>query len=751
MAEQIYKFKIIPQQERFYNDESNWGVYNFTTEDEIPEYYDCYDNDGFNDSIDNSEPKKYKGSSLVGKMQRLTIGVEYDVQATCEYNKKYKQYQYAPITVTADVPKTHEEQVNYLKTQVTKQQAENILAIYPDVVDNVINNIEIDYTKIKGVGEFTWNKIKKNILDNYVVSDVLVMLQPLGVTYGMITKLIANESNPVLLKQKLIENPYIMTKIKGLGFKKVDALALKINPNIRVSRHRVVAYIKYYLNYVGSNEGHSCVDESTLDNAVKNNINECYEIYEQFKENQKNNGLFLHFEDNKVGLASQYSLEKSIYSILKTLNEYKNEFNINIEQGIQEAEQEQGFTYTEEQYKEILKACDNQVILITGLAGTGKSSILRGLVKIYQKYSIAACALSAKAAIRITEATGLQSSTIHRLLGYNKIGFTFNANNKLTQDIIILDEASMVNSEIFYDLISAIQEGSKVIIVGDDGQLPPIGCGNVFHDLLNCNDFACCKLTKILRQSQQSGIISDSAKIRNGENPLIEPKLKITTGVLKDMTYMFRENREGMRELAIKLYMSAIEQDGLDETIILTPCKQDRINSSFEINSIIQNKLIPQGSATEIKYGQKIFRVGAKVIQRVNDYEKEVFNGEMGYITEIKQIISDDNKRNNCITIDFGNNKVINFTQNDLANIELAYCLTCHLTQGSGFKNVIVLIDNTHYKLLDRCMLYTAITRAKTKCALIAEPSAFKRCLTIKASDRHTWLNTILKHRTSVL
>ena len=123
----------------------------------------------------------------------------------------------------------------------------------------------------------------------------------------------------------------------------------------------------------------------------------------------------------------------------------------------------------------------------------------------------------------------------------------------------------------------------------------------------------------------------------------------------------------------------------------------------------------------------------------------------MGYITEIKQIISDDNKRNNCITIDFGNNKVINFTQNDLANIELAYCLTCHLTQGSGFKNVIVLIDNTHYKLLDRCMLYTAITRAKTKCALIAEPSAFKRCLTIKASDRHTWLNTILKHRTSVL
>ena len=185
----------------------------------------------------------------------------------------------------------------------------------------------------------------------------------------------------------------------------------------------------------------------------------------------------------------------------------------------------------------------------------------------------------------------------------------------------------------------------------------------------------------------------------------------------------------------------AAQKDGYDETIILTPCKKDRINSSFEINSILQDMIIPPDTAPEIRYGSKTFRLGSKVIQRTNDYDRNVFNGEMGYITKIEQTVK-DGKKQNVVTIKFAD-KEIDFLQNDLSSIELAYCLTCHLTQGSGFKNVIVLIDNTHYKLLDRCMLYTAITRAKTKCALIAEPSAFQRCLKIQASQRNTWLSLL--------
>lgn len=736
MADKILEFKIVPQQERYYNEDSNWGVYSFTTDDEIPEFYDCYD-DPFGDN-----PIKKKGSSLVGKMQRLTIGMKYTVQAKCEYNAKYKAYQYVPSSVTTSVPKTEEQQIAYLKTQVTELQAKNILAAYPNVVDDVLHNREIDYTKINGIGEITWNRIKRNIIDNYIISDILIMLQPLGVTYNVINKLISTEPNPHLLKKKLIENPYIMTKIRGLGFKKVDDLALKINPEIKISQKRVIAFIKYYLEYIGNNDGHTYVSENTLDNAIRDNINECYEIYKMFKEKQRQDGLFLHFSDDKIGLKSQYNDEMAIYNILKSLNEYKIAYGIDMVAGIKKAEKEQGFEYTEEQKKEIEKACNSQVVLITGKAGTGKSSILRGLTKIYENYSIAACALSAKAAVRITEATNLRASTIHRLLKYSEVGFFYNEEHRLPNDIIILDEASMVNTKIFLALVCAIREGSKVIIVGDDGQLPPIGSGNIFHDLLNCNTFTCCKLTKILRQAQKSGIISDSVKIRNGQNPLESPSLKVVTGELQDMTYMFRENREGMRDLAIKLFMKASENDGYDETIILTPCKKDRTNSSFEINNIIQDMLIPSGTVQEIKYGQKVFRVGSKVIQRANNYEKNVFNGETGYIKDIIPAVKD--KTDTEVLIDFGDKK-LSFSQEELANIELAYCLTCHLTQGSGFKNVIILIDNTHYKLLDRCMLYTAITRAKKKCALIAEPSAFQRCLTVKASQRNTWLSLISK------
>lgn len=739
MDNTIYKFKIVPQQERYYNEDSNWGVYSFTTNDNIPKFYECYD-DPFADEL-----KPTKGSSLVGKMQRLTIGMEYTIEAICEYNAKYKSYQYAPKTITTNVPKTAEQQEAYLKTQVTATQARNILAVYPNVVDDVINNKVIDYTVIKGVGEFTWNKIRNNIIENYVISDILILLQPLGVTFSMINKLIAEESNPTLLKDKLLDNPYIMTKIKGLGFKKVDDLALKLNPDVRVSQKRTVAFVKYYLESVGNNDGHTYVTESMLDNAVRDNINECYDCYLTFKERQRENETFLHFISDKVGLMSMYIAESSIHEILLSLNKMGTKFNINIDEGIKTAEQEQGFEYTDEQKKEIIKACQSPIVLITGRAGTGKSSILRGLVKIYQNYSIAACALSAKAALRITEATGLKASTIHRLLGFNHTDFLYNSEHRLQNDIVILDEASMVNTKLFLALLSAIKEGSKVIMVGDDGQLPPIGAGNVFHDLLSFDEFTCCKLTKILRQAQRSGIISDSAKIREGNNPLQSPQLKIVTGELQDMTYMFRENREGMRELAIKLFLKAAEIDGYGETIILTPCKKDRINSSFEINAIIQNTIIPEGSTAEIKYGNKVLRVGAKVIQRANNYEKNVFNGEIGYITKIGQVIDDkNNNKESVVTVDFGD-KTIDFSHSELANLDLAYCLTCHLTQGSGFKNVIIIIDNTHYKLLDRCMLYTAITRAKTKCALIAEPSAFQRCLDIQASQRNTWLSLISK------
>lgn len=727
---EIFEFTAIPQLERYYNEDSNYGVYTFITNDDIPEFYVC-SQDPFSDN-----PTQAKGSTLTGKMQQLIIGMEYSVKATLEYSAKYKSYNYVPQTITSAIPQTYAQQAAFLRTQVTEKQADNILELYPNVVDDIMQNKEIDYTKIKGIGETTWNRIKDKILDNYITSDIVTMLQPLGVTFSVIKKLITDEPNPALLKQKLLDNPYIMTRVHGLGFKKVDDLALKISPKLRVSIQRVLAFVKYYLNNIGEDLGHTWITQNELDNAVRDNINECYEVYEDFIQKEKQNGIFLYFSGDRIGMASKYHNEMRILNILKDLNEYQSSFDIYINEGIRSAEKAQGFEYTEEQKEYINKACETNVVLVSGLAGTGKTTIIRALLSIYKNYSIGCCALSAKAAQRITEATGHQASTIHRMLGFDRMGFIYNADNRLPYDVIVLDEASMVNVPIFAALLSAIKEGAKVIICGDDGQLPPIGYGNVFHDLLNLNGFNSCKLTKILRQAEKSGIITDSKKIRNNENPLKYPQLKTVTGELQDMTYMFRDNREGMRELALKLYFKTLETDSADDTIIITPCKQLRTNSTEEINKIIQDKLI-SSDKNSIKYGNKEFRVGAKVIQRANNYEKNIFNGEVGYIINIwKQ------KQTNMVTVDFGN-KIVDLTQSELASLELAYALTVHVTQGSGYKNVIVIVDNTHFKLLDNCLLYTALTRAKKKCLLIAEPSAYQRCIEHRASERNTWLRLL--------
>ena len=616
---------------------------------------------------------------------------------------------------------------------------------YPNIIDDVISGreSEIDYHSIHGVGEKSLRRIIDNLKENYGISDVLAMLQPLGITYKMIKKMLSGYSSPEIFKQELKKNPYILTKLKGLGFRRVDDLVLKLYPDMRVSEKRTIAFLRYYFQWLGENEGDTWILVSTFDEMVKEIIPDCFDIYKEIFEQEKETSTFLHIEDNKIGLQQYRRKEFDVIDILKYLNSIQTKFDIDFDNSVKAAEARQGFEYTEEQVESLRKCCASNVSLICGGAGVGKTSLLRGLISIYKNYSIACCALSAKAAQRIFEATAFPAMTIHRLLKYNGVTFAFNAKDRLPQDVIIIDEASMINTSLFLSLLSAIKEGCKVIICGDDGQLPPIGYGNSFHDLLNLDLFPACKLTKIMRQAAKSGIITDAWSIRNNINPLDRYELKTVRGELLDMTYMFREKPEAMRDLAIKLYLSVLEKNGgnVEEIALITPCKRNRTNCTQDINQIILDCLIPAGTVNSIKYGSKEFREGARIIQVVNDYKQDVYNGEMGYI---RSICSRDNKgkKEQVVIAEFGN-KTVEYKRSNLDDIELGYCLTVHKMQGSGVQNVIVIIDNTHYKLLDSCLLYTALTRAIKKCLLISEPSAFTRCIKTKASDRRTWLSLI--------
>ena len=744
--EEIYKFKATITYCRYYNDDSTWGVYGFSTNDDIPYYTKETKIDlPFEDKKEVNSDRKL--STLAGKMQELVIGGEYMVKATYKHDKNYGD-QYNPISVYALIPQTRESQLMFLQSIISPWLAENLINAYPNVVNDVANGTlkEIDYDLVKGVREFTWNKIKEKIINNYLISDIITMLKPLGITYTMIKKLLADEPNPALLKQQLEDNPYILCKINGIGFKKCDDLALKLKPELINSTERLVAFIKYYFTDLGESKGHTWCSMKILKSAISNNVPECSNKVDWLLENNE----FLHISNDKVGLKYYYDIEMQIYNLLLEKSKKETDIYISdekIELAIRHAEEEQGFNYVVEQLDTIKKSLHRTISLITGKAGTGKTSIMRAIVKAYTEnnFTLTASALSAMAAQRITEATEFPAMTIHRTLGCIGLNeFTFNKDNHMITSVAFLDEGSMVNASLFLHWLEAIDDNTRIIISGDHKQLPPIGFGNVFSDLIEMfDDTVVSKLVKPMRQAEKSGILVDANLIRENINPITEKlQPRIIHGELQDMYYMFRTNRQSLFDIAVKTFLKSVETDGIDNVVIAVPRRKDCLNSTNEINKVIQGKLLGNEKKS-ISGFEMTFKLGAKVMQTVNDYDKNVFNGEIGYITEINERYEGKKKEEYCVvtyTDIFGKDKLIEYTKKELGALDLAYAMTVHKLQGAGRKIVIGIIDNTHHQLLDNCMLYTLLTRAKKRCLLLAEPQAFLQCIRTSHNKRNTWM-----------
>ena len=532
----------------------------------------------------------------------------------------------------------------------------------------------------------------------------------------------------------------------GLGFRRVDDLALKLKPELIDSTQRLVAFIQYYFKELGESKGHTWCSEKILRAAISNNVYECCDKINWLLENND----FLHINNGRIGLKYYYDIEMQIYHLILDKSQIETTINISdeaIDKAIKHAEEEQGFDYVIEQLDTIHKSLHRTVSLITGKAGTGKTSIMRAIVKAYMEnnYMMTASALSAMAAQRITEATEFPAMTIHRTLGCQGLNdFTYNKDNHLITDVAFLDEGSMVNASLFLHWLEAIGDNTRIIISGDHKQLPPIGFGNVFSDLIEMfDDSVVSKLVKPMRQAEKSGILVDANKIRENINPISEKlQPRIIHGELQDMYYMFRTNRQSLFNIAVKTFIKSVESDGIDNVVIAVPRRKDCLNSTNEINKVIQNELL--GDVLESIEGfDTTFKLGAKVMQTVNDYDKNVFNGEIGYVTKISERYDGKKKEEYCevtYTDIFGKDKIIEYTKKELAALDLAYAMTVHKLQGAGRKTVIGIIDNTHHQLLDNCMLYTLLTRAKKRCLLLAEPEAFLQCIRTSYNNRNTWM-----------
>lgn len=580
------------------------------------------------------------------------------------------------------------------------------------------------------------------------------MLEPFNINNGTVERLIKAAGSTLKLKEELTNNPYTLTEYQGFGFISVDKIVLAMKPELISSRFRLISFVKYYLSKRANDDGCTWITEEEFKNAVRANIPETKQEYKLLKQEcidgtaNGDSNVLLHISDGRVGLKKVYDMEYELITRLHELQDYSTAEQFSPEDcraAVELTNKQNGYELTDKQISAIYGLRTNNVELIVGNAGTGKSSSIKGVTNLYANKEIAMCALSAKAAQRMREVTGLEAKTIHRLLKWKDEKFAYNNDNKLPYDIIIVDEASMINASLFLHLVRAIAKGTKLVIVFDNAQLPPIGMGNIAADLLNDSFLPLYKLDKIHRQAQQSGILTDGNTIRTGVFP-IDSFDNVTTGELQDMHYIFIEEGDNqltyqqIQDTVIRLFKEKLRSNDIDDITVISPFRKNGINSTNTLNALLQEIVLPNAEEIEL-YGRK-FKVGAKVIQKKNNSEKDVVNGEIGYLDTI--IKSKDKPTGVVIQYDGG--KYVSYNLKETEQFDLAYALTVHSFQGSECKNIIICLDNSMMIMLDNCLLYTAITRAKKDCCIVAQPKAFVRCVeTNKSISRNTYASLIIQ------
>ena len=763
----IFEFEMKPIRELYYNEQNFYSISVIELDKELPGTE--------KDKINNKYTTK-----LVGRSIPLSTSSKYKVTAKFIFNEKYG-YQYEIVSIKPIVSEESQSTLNnsYLQAIITPNQYETLNNAYPNIVQNLLDdpNFEPDYTKLKGIKQKSWEKIREKILKYQQIGDILALLVPLGVSNNMIDKLVSYEPNVDILKTKLKSNPYEFTRIQGFGFLTVDKLALKINPDLATSSFRVAACTRHVLEEEAMN-GYLWVsiqdfgkDFCKIIPPGAPEFNECFKhvkdlIQVERELTKDNNSTLLHVVDDVIGLQKYYNIEESIWKYLKRLNNTTNyEPNRSLEEAIEETNNyfstaDRRVELTDEQISAIKSTIENKVVIITANAGAGKTVCIKGILNLFRNYNVATAALSGKAARRIEEATGVPSNTIHRLLEWQVDGgFARNEDNPLNVDLIILDECSMIDDVLLLNLLKAMPAEAKLVLVFDDAQLSPIGAGSPAKDLLSSN-LCINRLTKIHRQAESSGIKLDANKIRKNQDIFTDEDIDydefgnrfITSPVIhgadKDMEiYMYTDSKMSQDKIfqqAYDLYFDLLrENDGnVDKVTIVVP-KKDGVNSTRNFNNRIQERLLGrEPSELVIKESDdgkyKVFKKGARVIQRnVNDYERNVMNGEIGIIENISE---------KFCTLNFDNGeKIVQMPKPLMRNMELAYAITVHSMQGSECENVIAILDNSHYILLDCALFYTAVTRAQKKCYLLMQPSAYKNALLKNKTERRTYLKDIIK------
>lgn len=674
--------------------------------------------------------------TLVGNCAAIWEGEE--LMAEGEWNRHPTHgHQFQAKSITCVTPTSAEGIRRYLASGMIKgigpKFAQRIVERFGERTLEIIDRESGRLREVSGIGEGRRKLIKESWIEQSGIRHIMIFLQSHGIGTAKASRIFRQYGTDSIAVVK--RNPYrLCAEVWGIGFKTADAIALSVGI-AHNSEIRARAGLIYTLQ-TEAGEGHCYTPEPQLLLHAQDLLEIPMETLALALNAKIEKGRLIKEED-RIYLRDIYRAEVRIARRLQALLQTQRQFPpIDADKAIRWAETKIGITLATKQVMALSNAIRSKVSIITGGPGVGKTTIIRALTEIFKvrKLNIQLAAPTGRAAKRLAESTAMEALTIHRLLKFNpNVGhFEHDEDNPLTGDVFILDESSMIDINLIDDFLRALPLSATLIIVGDTDQLPSVGPGNVLRDLIASNVIPCCSLDTIFRQDSRGLIVRNAHNVNHGKSFATQPG---------DSDFYFIETNEPEKIIAraIELMTERIPRkfglDPLQDVQILSPMRRNLLGTE-NLNDVIQAALNPSGPA--LVRGCTHFRPHDRVMQLRNNYDKDVFNGDIGFIAKVFP------EEQSMIVLFEG--RPVKYQQNELDELVLAYACSIHKSQGSEYPAVIVLMHTQHYKLLQRNLLYTAITRGKRLVLVVGSSRAIN--IAIKANqvrERRTSLKTRLE------